>query len=62
MKTKKFDCVEMKNEIQARLYEDYIANKEKYPSYVRFIEERAKESAWAQQMTRRFQRADAHNR
>ena len=62
MKTKKFDCVEMKNEIQAQLYSDYLAGEDKYESYVQFIEERTKKSAWAQQMTRRFKRADAQNR
>ena len=54
MKTKSFDCVEMKNEIQARRYEEYIANKDKYESYAEFIEERVKKSPWAQETIRRF--------
>lgn len=57
MKTKSFDCVEMKNEIQARRYEEYMANKDKYESYAHFIEERAKKSPWVQEMMRRFKRA-----
>ena len=52
----------MKNDIQAKLYDEYTANKDQYESYVQFIEERTKKSAWAQQMTRRFKRADAQNR
>jgi len=62
MKTKKFDCVEMKNEIQAQLYNDYIANKDKYESYVHYIKERTKKSAWAQLMIRRIKTTVARNK
>ena len=62
LKTKDFDCVEMKNEIQARLYDEYLANKDKYTSYVDFIEERAKNSPWVQETIRRFKSASVKNK
>ena len=54
MKTKTFDCVEMKNRIQAQRYEEYLAHRDEYESYADFIESRAKKSAWTQEMLRRF--------
>ncbi len=46
MKTKTFDCVEMKNEIQAQRWREYQAHKDEYPSYAAFIEARAQKSEW----------------
>ena len=62
MKTKEFDCVKMKNDIQAQRYEEYIANKDKYESYAHFIEERAKKSPWVQETIRRFKSANVKNK
>ncbi len=52
----------MKNEIQAQLYNEYLANKDKYRSYVQFMEEHAKESEWVQKTMRRFKRAPLNQR
>jgi hypothetical protein len=57
MKTKKFDCVEMKNQIQAKLMEEYEANKDKYGSYVDFIHKTAEASPWIQAMEKRITEA-----
>lgn len=43
-KTKTFDCVEMKNRIQAERLAEYEARKDEFSSYVDFINARAKES------------------
>jgi hypothetical protein len=50
MKTKAFDCVEMKNEIQAARWREYQAHKKEYPTYAAFIEARARKSAWVSKM------------
>jgi hypothetical protein len=41
-KTKKFDCVEMKNRIQAERYAEYLAHKDQFASYLDFINARVK--------------------
>jgi hypothetical protein len=43
-KTKTFDCVEMKNRIQAERMAEYEACKGEYASYVDFINARVKDS------------------
>lgn len=43
-KTKAFDCVEMKNRIQADRLAEYQARKDEFASYIDFINARAKES------------------
>ena len=47
MKTKTFDCVELKNRIQAKRLAEYEACKDKYASYVDFINARVKDSSLA---------------
>jgi hypothetical protein len=43
-KTKTFDCVEMKNRIQADRMAEYEAHKNEFASYVDFINARLKDS------------------
>jgi|WetSurMetagenome_2_1015567.scaffolds.fasta_scaffold428915_1 hypothetical protein len=43
-KTKTFDCVEMKNRIQAELFAEYESRKGEFASYLDFINARAKDS------------------
>ena len=51
---KAFDCVEMKNRIQAARRAEYEARKNEFPSYLDFILARADNSEWVQQMRRKF--------
>ena len=44
-KTKTFDCVEMKNSIQAKRLAEYEARKVEFASYIDFINARVKKSA-----------------
>jgi hypothetical protein len=46
-KTKTFDCVEMKNRIQAERLAEYDARKGEFASYVDFINARVKDSELA---------------
>lgn len=43
-KTKTFDCVEMKNRIQRKLFEEYEARKDEFATYGEFINVTAEES------------------
>ncbi len=43
-KTKTFDCVEMKNRIQAERLAEYESRKKEFASYVDFINARVKDS------------------
>ncbi len=43
-KTKTFDCVEMKNRIQAERWAEYQRRKGEFASYVEFINARVKNS------------------
>ena len=43
-RTKTFDCVEMKNRIQAERLAEYEARKDEFSSYVNFINARLKDS------------------
>ena len=47
MKTKAFDCVEMKNRIQADRLAEYEARKGEFSSYVEFIKARVKDTQLA---------------
>lgn len=49
---KTFDCVEMKNQIQAEMYADYDAHRDKYPSFVDYIKAQAEKSPWVRQWRR----------
>lgn len=44
---KKFDCVEMKNRIQAERWAEYQARKDEFSSYVDFVNARVKSSELA---------------
>ena len=59
MKTKTFDCVEMKNEIQAQRWREYQAHKNEYSSYTAFIEARAQKSEWVSKMRTQQDRTEA---
>jgi hypothetical protein len=43
-KPKTFDCVEMKNRIQAELWAEYQARRHEFASYLDFINARVKDS------------------
>jgi len=47
-KAKTFDCVEMKNRIQAELLAEYEARKDEFKSYLDFINATAKNSELAE--------------
>jgi hypothetical protein len=44
MKAKTFDCVEMKNRIQAQRLAEYEARKGEFGSYIEFVNARVKKS------------------
>jgi hypothetical protein len=46
MPKKTFDCVEMKQQAQARLHAEYEARKNEFPTYFAFLEARTSESPW----------------
>jgi len=46
-KTKTFDCVDMKNRIQAERLAEYQARKEQFSSYLDFINARVQDSELA---------------
>ena len=50
MKTKIFDCVDMKNEIQKKRMAEYESQKDKYSSYAEFIKSRSDKSKWIKQI------------
>ena len=53
-KAKKFDCVEMKNRIQAEMLAEYNAQKDEYASFVDFVKAKTKQSEWVQRMKKRI--------
>jgi hypothetical protein len=53
-KAKTFDCVEMKNEIQAGLLAEYKAQKDRYPTFEEYVKAKAQESEWVRQFRRRI--------
>lgn len=46
MKTKTFDCVEMKRQAQEKLLAEYRARQNEFDSITTFLEAKAKESKW----------------
>ena len=52
--TETFDCIEMKNRIQANILAEYETRKDEFTSVIDFIEAKAKESAWVQRMRKKF--------
>ena len=53
-KTKTFDCVEFKRQIQRRLREEYEARADEFDSYVDFINAKVREDQWAREMWAKF--------
>ena len=53
-KKKTFDCVEMKNHIQARIMAEYEAHKGEFASFLDFVRARNRKSGWVQRMEARF--------
>ena len=53
-KTKTFDCVEMKNRIQAEIFAEYEARKDEFPSFSAFVKARTDKSEWVRQMREKF--------
>lgn len=52
--TKKFDCVEMKNRIQAERMREFEKVKDEYGSYADYIKARSEKSELVQQMMRKL--------
>jgi hypothetical protein len=52
--TKTFDCVAMKDEIQARLWAEYQRRRRQFPSYMAFIRAKNDESEWVRIVRDRF--------
>ena len=50
MKTKSFDCVEMKRRIQEQIRTEYESRKNEFSSYVDFLNAKANQSPWVQIM------------
>lgn len=46
--SKKFDCVEMKNEVQAALLKEYEGRKKEFDSFTDFLSTKSEESKWQQ--------------
>jgi hypothetical protein len=55
-KTKTFDCVEMKNRIQAQLMAEYEARRDEFASFMDFVRASGQKSDWLQQMREKFGR------
>ncbi len=53
-RAKTFDCVEMKDRIQAKLWAEYQRRRREFPSYMAFIRAMNDESEWVQEMRSRF--------
>jgi len=53
-RTKTFDCVEMKNRIQAERWAEYQERRDEFESYIDFIQWRARQSPWIREMERKF--------
>ena len=53
-KAKTSDCVAFKCEAQRKLLAEYEGRKGEFESYYDFLDAKARESAWAQRMERKF--------
>ena len=56
MKRKTFDCVEMKNRIQAQRLAEYRATESQSTSYIDFILARSEKSEWVKRMVQKIAR------
>ena len=54
-KTKTFDCVEMKNRIQAERLAEYQTRKDEFSSYIDFINARVKDSELAKAVRQKLE-------
>ena len=61
-KTKTFDCVTMKNRIQAKLMEEYETRKGEFDSYADFIATSVREHDWCRKQLERITRTPAQPR
>ena len=52
-KTKTFDCVEMKNRIQAKRLAEYEAHKGDFDSYIDFVNSRVRQSPLWKELLRK---------
>jgi hypothetical protein len=57
-RTKKFDCLKMMDEIQAKIMAEWEARKAEFPSFVDFINATAKESPFVQEIERKLRKAN----
>jgi hypothetical protein len=57
MKDRTFDCVEMKNRIQAERWAEYQRRKGEFASYLDFINARVKDSELAQAIRQKAQQS-----
>jgi hypothetical protein len=55
-KTKTFDCVEMKNRIQAKRLAEYEAHKREFDSYIDFVNARVKKSRVWKEVVRKSEK------
>ncbi len=53
-KIKNFDCVEMKNRIQAECMAEYEAKKSEYANFEDFVRARTGRSEWVKNMREKF--------
>lgn len=58
-KTKTFDCVEMKRDIQGKLRTEYESRKGEYASYADFLQDKAAGSPWVRKMREKFAKANS---
>ena len=57
-KAKTFDCVDMKNRIQAEMLAEYEAHKGEYASYAEFVKAKADASEWVRGVREKIARAE----
>jgi len=58
-KSKTFDCVEMKNRIQAERLAEYEAGKDEFSSYLDFVNARVKDAELANVVRQKMERTEA---
>jgi len=58
-KAKKFDCVEMKNRIQAKLTQEYESRRDEFDSYADYVKASAHEHEWSRKQLDRLKKTTA---
>ena len=56
---KKFDCVQMKNSIQAKMMEEYESRKGEFDSYADYIKTSVREHEWSRKQLERLKKTPA---